>query len=99
MKARKYCPQAGTQERSGQFHIVPFVMGKHSPRSAIRASFDFGEPYSRSSSSSIAVVFIIFSPRSLIIRNYPVKIKRFQKNSAKTPCSFCAFSGENTPPY
>ena len=50
-------------------------MGKHSPRSAIRANFDFGEPYPFNSSSSIAVVFIIFSPRSLIIRNYPVKIK------------------------
>ena len=50
-------------------------MGKHSPCSAIRANFDFGEPYSLSSSNSIAVVFIIFSPRSLIIHNYSVKIK------------------------
>lgn len=30
------------------------------------------------------------------MRNYPVKIKRFQKNSAKTPCSFCAFSVDVT---
>ena len=39
------------------------------------ASFDFGEPYSFSSSNSIAVVFIICSPRSLIIGNYLVIIK------------------------
>ena len=49
----------------------------------MRASFDFGEPYSFSSSNNIAVVFIIFSPRSLIIRNYLVKIKRFSKRQCE----------------
>ena len=51
------------------------VMRKHSPRSAMRVSLDFEKPYLFGSAASIDVVFIVFSPRSLIARSYPVKIR------------------------
>ena len=51
------------------------VMRKHSPRSAMRVSLDFEKPYLFGSAASIDVVFIVFSPRSLIARSCPVKIR------------------------
>ena len=56
----------------------PLATGKYSSLSAVLDSFDLGLEYPLISLRSILVVFIIFSPHSIISCNYPDSIKQFQ---------------------
>ena len=58
-------------------------MGKHSPRLTILESLAFGLEYSLRASIIIAVVFIIFSPHSLIILYFAVQNKDYCSNCLK----------------